>query len=95
VDAYDISGNLVDSAQITVTNTLAPLTLTAEHTPEGTIRVSWNTEPGRSYRILYSDDIAAATWTEQDTVVASGTTLTANLPAAAPHRFYRIALATP
>ncbi len=90
LDAYDSTGALSGSAQLAISNSLPPLILRAARTQEGTIRITWNTDAGISYRILYKDRVADPNWTVLDTVVATSDSLTANLPPSASQRFYRI-----
>jgi hypothetical protein len=77
-------------------NTLADrLRITHLSFENGTVTLTWNAIPGRSYRIDFKDDLAAPAWTPlAPTFVAPGFTATVmDTPAPFTRRFYRIRLA--
>jgi len=61
----------------------------------GSLNLTWNTEPGRNYRVQFKDDLNALTWTDlAGDVPASSVTASKvdNTVGSAAHRFYRIEL---
>ncbi|MDB6034265.1 MAG: hypothetical protein JWM16_4603 [Verrucomicrobiales bacterium] len=74
-------------------NTLAgPLRFSGLSFQNGSVHLTWGTIPGRTYRVLYKDELANSSWLPLGgNVPALGATATASdsLPAGA-HRFYRI-----
>jgi len=63
----------------------------------GTANVTWNSKPGRSYRVEWSNDLAPGGWNEDDdsvpASVAPATTtsyLFEGIPANTPMRFFRV-----
>jgi hypothetical protein len=76
-------------------NTLAErLRFTAVTFNAGTVRLTWQATPGRSYRIEFKDELSAPIWTPIGGVlVAPGVSATAtDSPAPFTHRFYRVRL---
>jgi len=73
-------------------NTLSgPLRLTEISLNGAVVTISWNSVPGRVYRLEYKDDLDAPSWTPLADVPASGTTAsTTDALAPGGHRFYRI-----
>jgi len=66
--------------------------LTLQRLGGGSLILSWNAVPGRSYSVLVSDQLDAPTWISiLDGLVADAFTATASIPVGAePHRFYRV-----
>ena len=60
------------------------------------LSLAWTAQPGRTYRVLASDDVQAANWTVLLEILAANSveSHTLDLPPA-PRRFYRIELANP
>jgi hypothetical protein len=59
----------------------------------GNVRLSWSSVPGRVYRVVYKDNLAAPDWTDlTGDLVAEANVLTWATPATAEinHRFYRV-----
>jgi hypothetical protein len=77
-------------------NTLADrLRITRLAFEAGTVTLTWNAIPGRSYRIEFKDNLAALEWTLLGSTVPApdfSATFT-DSPAPLTHRFYRIRLA--
>ena len=62
---------------------------------DGVTELSWNTEPGRAYRVQVTDDLGAATWNDLSrTVILVGSRASLSDPTAtaAAQRFYRVVL---
>jgi uncharacterized repeat protein (TIGR03803 family) len=75
--------------RLTVLPVLQPVARTND-----TLTLSWSTEPGWKYQLMYSSDLGSGSWTGMgDVSTASGPTLTATDSVTnAPQRFYRVAL---
>jgi hypothetical protein len=89
-DGYDKGGALVGTATVNITNTAPALRLTVLNTGQGRIQFTWDSVGGHSYTIQYKDDLGASAWSRLDDVVATGSTVTAEVPFSAPKRFYRV-----
>ena len=69
--------------------------LSSTHALGGTVIITWNSEPGRRYRIQYKQDMSALVWTDlPGLTTATGTTSvsTDTTTAGEPRRFYRVVL---
>jgi uncharacterized repeat protein (TIGR03803 family) len=85
----DFNNNNGRFFRLTVLPVLQPLTRTND-----ALTLTWSTEPGWKYQLMYSSDLSSGTWTGMgDISTASGPTLTATDSVTnAPQRFYRVAL---
>jgi uncharacterized repeat protein (TIGR03803 family) len=83
----DPNGNLF--FRLTVLPVLQPMTRTND-----ALTLTWSTEPGWKYQLMYSSDLSSGAWTGMgDISTASGPTLTAtDWVTNAPQRFYRVVL---
>ena len=74
--------------RLTVLPVLQPVARTND-----TLTLSWSTEPGWKYQLMYSSDLSSGTWTGMGSVsTADGATLSAtDWVTNAPQRFYRVA----
>jgi uncharacterized repeat protein (TIGR03803 family) len=74
--------------RLTVLPVLQPMTRTND-----TLTLTWSTEPGWKYQLMYSSDLSSGTWTGMGSVsTADGATLSAtDWVTNAPQRFYRVA----
>ena len=69
-----------------------PLRISALSFNGGTVSITWSAIAGRTYRILYKDDLASAVWLQLgDPLPATGPSVSTNdsLPPNT-HRFYRV-----
>ena len=79
-------------SRTTVTLDTAPriYTVTA---PPGEVTFSIETEVGRAYRVMYSDDLAGGEWSQLDRdFVAANATASLTDTLARPRRFYQVIL---
>jgi hypothetical protein len=58
----------------------------------GVVNLAWSTIAGRTYRLLYKDDLAAASWTQLggDFHAVAATASTTDSVPPNTHRFYRV-----
>jgi hypothetical protein len=67
-----------------------PVTLSAAPSG-GNIAISWLSQVGTSYQVVYKDNITDSAWTPVGgTVAGDGSTKTASFPATATQRFYSV-----
>ncbi len=78
-----------------VNNSSVLRVLSASHAVGDTILITWNSEPGRRYRVQFKRDVTAPIWTDIPGVIsATGNTSTTTdtTVAGEPRRFYRVML---
>jgi hypothetical protein len=57
------------------------------------LSLSWNTSPGKNYRIQYTEDAKASVWLDlTGNIIASGASLSSNVPMIGGNRFYRVVM---
>jgi hypothetical protein len=69
-----------------------PLVLAVATAENGQVRLTWLTQPGKTYQVEYSENLAANDWTDYgEPMLASGPSLGLDVPANLHHqRFYRV-----
>jgi hypothetical protein len=68
-----------------------PLQVVVSSVDLGRVTLTWNTEPGRTYRVLFKEELADPLWQELDPVTAASfTTSTVDASASGSQRFYQI-----
>ena len=67
-------------------------TLLAAPSGSGDIQISFATQPGLSYQVIYKDALTASAWNHLETIPGDGTTKSVVYPATEPLRFYAVRL---
>jgi hypothetical protein len=95
---YRANDGLTSSAVATVTLTVVDqgFRITSVTANAGVATVTWLSQSGKSYRLLYKDDLNAANWSvvSNDVVATSVVTSKTNSVAGVAQRFYRVQLVT-
>lgn len=86
---YDWGSIYYDEAQLQEVVVTRPL-LNAFFDGEGNIEISFGTQSGVSYQVLFKDNGEDAEWTPLQTIVGDGTTKHISYPATTPVRFYSV-----
>lgn len=69
---------------------LAPALVLNASTAGGSINLSFGTQPGFNYSLLYTENLGGGAWTELSTVPGDGSVKTFSSSMAGPGRFYRL-----
>ena len=83
---------LSDSKTIQVIVVAAPRFNSITVSESGAVKLFWQSQPGKSYRILYTSDLGAGPWSPlgDDILATDIVTFRTDTPAAGQPRFYRI-----
>jgi beta-glucanase (GH16 family) len=88
---YEWGSIYFDEAQLQeVVPPLVPPTLNASLNGTGGIQISFATQLGVSYQVLYKSELNEASWSPLEVVSGDGTTQSVSYPASVPQRFYLV-----
>jgi hypothetical protein len=92
-DGFTNSG--VATVSITVSN--RPFIITSITAVGGVATVTWNSQPGLTYRLQYKDTLTAANWSNvtPDVTATSISSSLTNFVGSNPQRFYRVQIVEP
>lgn len=95
---YEVSDGQTNSASVAVALTvLEPVfRITSVTAADGLATVTWNSATGRTYRLLYKDDLTVSNWSQVsgDITATNSTTSKTNSIGQETQRFYRVQLLT-
>jgi hypothetical protein len=81
----------VSGIEISQTPNLPSVQISSITLSNSTIQITWPAYVGKTYRLQYRDDLAAATWNSlAPDVTATSTTASAVISTTGAHRFFRI-----
>ena len=73
-----------------------PTLATPVRVSASTLRITWNSEAGRTYKLQSSDDLSSGSWSDLPPVTGSGGTISVDVPSSAAQQvFFRVQLVTP
>jgi hypothetical protein len=73
-----------------------PTLATPVRVSAGTLRITWNSEAGRTYKLQSSDDLSSGSWSDLPPVTGSGGTISVDVPSSAARQvFFRVQVVTP
>lgn len=89
---YDWGSIYFDDAQLVevIAPVLVPPTLSAAINGSGNIQISFATQQGASYQVLYKNALSDSTWNPLETIAGDGTTKSVSYPVSLPRRFYLV-----
>jgi beta-glucanase (GH16 family) len=91
---YDWGSIYFDEAKLqeVVPPVLEPPMLSASLNESGNIEISFETQPGVNYRVLYKNGLTESGWNPLETIPGDGTTKSVSYPVNAAGRFYALQL---
>ncbi len=88
---YEVGSIYFDDARLDEI-VFAPPTLTVSSSGVGNLQISFATQPGVSYRVVYKNALAETVWNPIETIPGDGTTKSVTYPATAVARFFAVQL---